>query len=135
FVALLLALLPLPVPAVVDQVLSRVAAALVPAALLGVGLRLELGRPERPGALAFGLAAKLGVGPAALLACALAVGAEGESLRVTLLEAGMPPMISAGALAVSSGLAPGLAAGLVGWGLVAALGTLPLLARLGAAWL
>ena len=53
-----------------------------------------------------------------------------ELLKVAVLEAGMPAMITAGALAMLAGLAPELAAALVGYGVVLGMLTLPVLARL-----
>jgi predicted permease len=46
--------------------------------------------------------------------------------QASVLESAMPPMITAGALAISHRLAPGLAAALVGYGTVLALLSLPL---------
>jgi predicted permease len=43
-----------------------------------------------------------------------------------VLEAAMPPMITSAALAAMAGLAPELAAAMVGYGTLAAMATLPL---------
>lgn len=51
-------------------------------------------------------------------------------LRATVLEAAMPSMITAAALAIAHGLAPRLAAALVGYGIVLSMATLPLWAAL-----
>ncbi len=80
--------------------------------------------------LLWGLGVKLVDSPlAALLLCRLA-GLESEAAQVAVFEAGMPPMVSAGALAISAGLSAELTAALVGFGIPAAFLTLPLLYRL-----
>ena len=45
--------------------------------------------------------------------------------QVAVLESAMPTMVTAAALAISHGLAPRLAAALVGYGIVLAMATLP----------
>ena len=63
-----------------------------------------------------------------------AVLSPASKLRANVLESAMPTMISAAALAMAHGLAPRLAAALVGYGIVLCLATLPawawLLARI-----
>jgi len=49
------------------------------------------------------------------------------AVKVSVFEAGMPPMVTAGALALIAGLAPELTAALVGLGLMVSFLTLPLL--------
>ena len=49
--------------------------------------------------------------------------------RATVLEAAMPPMVTAGALAIAQQLAPRLAAAMVGYSLLLSLLTLPLRAQ------
>ena len=49
-----------------------------------------------------------------------------EVALTTLLESAMPPMITAGALAINAGFAPKLSAALVGYGIVFALFSLQL---------
>jgi len=44
---------------------------------------------------------------------------------VAVLESAMPTMVTAAALSISHGLAPRLAAALVGYGIVLAMATLP----------
>ncbi|HEY0505178.1 MAG TPA: AEC family transporter [Lysobacter sp.] len=112
--------------------LQRLSDALLPLAMLTIGLsvRLTLPRDElRP--LAAGLALKLVAMPALALALVPLLGLQGEMARTTVLEAAMPPMVTAGALAIAHGLAPRLAAAMVGYGLLLSLLTLPLWAALG----
>jgi predicted permease len=133
FIALVLGCLPWTRPALLRAVITPLGDMLVPLAMFAVGLKLEL-RPRalaQPGALAFGLFTKMLVLPL-LVALGLRAfgGTHGEAARVAVLEAGMPPMISAGALAAMAGLAPELAAALVGYGVLLALISVPLLAGL-----
>ncbi len=130
FVALLLALVPVEHPAWLDAALERVGAALVPVAMFAVALKMKLRWPEQRSALAFGLLAKMVLLPALALLLARLTGAPEPVLRVNVMESAMPPMITAGALAVSAGLAPELAAALVGWGIVLSIVSLPVLTML-----
>ena len=57
------------------------------------------------------------------------LGLRGEMARATVLEAAMPPMVAAGALAIAQQLASWLAAAMVGYGWPLSLATLPLWAR------
>lgn len=61
----------------------------------------------------------------ALATCAL-FGLGGDLRAPAVHEAAMPPMITAGALLSMAGLAPELAAALVGYGIVRSMATLPL---------
>ena len=54
-----------------------------------------------------------------------AIGMASPAREVVVLESGMPAMISAAALAGAHGLAPRLAAALVGYGILLAMATLP----------
>lgn len=130
FIALVLALLPFAHPAWFDAALEKIGAALVPTAMFAVGLRTRITPPDNARALAVGLLLKLGVMPALALAVALAVGASPDILNVVVLETAMPPMITAGVLAMAAGLAPDLAAAFVGWGIVLGLFSVPAWAAL-----
>lgn len=111
--------------------LQRLSDALLPLAMLTIGLSVRLVLPrEELKPLLTGLSLKLAAMPA--LSCALVplLGLHGEMARATVLESAMPPMVTAGALAIAHGLAPRLAAAMVGYGLLLALLTLPLWASL-----
>lgn len=106
--------------------LRRLAEAMLPLVMLAVGLsiRLRLPRDEvRP--LATGLVLKLLVVPALALPVSLLFAMPDAMLRANVLESAMPAMVSAAALAMAHGLAPRLAAALVGYGIVLSLFTLP----------
>lgn len=65
----------------------------------------------------------------ALLFCRV-FGLNNLPSRVAILESGMPPMVSAGALAIMAGLSPELTAAMVGLGILLSFLTLPLLFQL-----
>lgn len=113
--------------------LQRLSDALLPLAMLTIGLsvRLTLPRDElKP--LGVGLLLKLALMPALAWLLVPLLGLQGEMARTTVLEAAMPSMVTAGALAIAHGLAPRLAAAMVGYGLLLSLLTLPLWATVGA---
>lgn len=119
-------------PAWLDNGLQRLSDALLPLAMLTIGLSVRFALPRdelKP--LAAGLALKLAVMPALALALVPWLGLHGEMARTTVLEAAMPSMVTAGALAIAHGLAPRLAAAMVGYGLLLSLLTLPLWALWG----
>lgn len=115
-----------PYPEKLAQALQTVATTLVPVVMTAIGLQLRLRVPPRVVVpLGFGLAVKLLVAPlTALLVCRLA-GLGGMVVDVSILEAAMPPMVTAGALAVIAGLEADLAVALIGIGIVLSFGTLP----------
>jgi predicted permease len=129
-VALLLAFTPLPRFAILQPLWARLSDVLVPLAMFAVGLRLTLRLPRPRSAFFAGLGIKLGLMPALAWAFARAVQAPPTLTQVIVLEAGMPPMISAGVVAAAAGLAPELAAGLVGYGVLLGLVVLPAWAAL-----
>lgn len=130
FIALLLALLPLPLPTFVQPLLTTASAALVPLAMFSVGMKMRLTPPRPRRVFALGLILKLGVLPALAWALATAVGVPKSVLQVSVLESAMPTMITAGAVIMAAGLVPELVAAFVGWGLVISLLTVPLWAHL-----
>jgi predicted permease len=115
-----------PYPEKLAQALQNIALTLVPVVMTAIGLQLRLRVPPKVVApLGFGLAVKLLVAPlSALLVCRLS-GLSGMVADVSILEAAMPPMVTAGALAVIAGLDADLAAALIGIGIVLSFGTLP----------
>lgn len=118
-------------PAWVAGGLQRLSDALLPLAMLTIGLSVKLALPRdelKP--LAAGLLLKLALLPALALPLVRLLGLHGEMARTTVLESAMPSMVTAGALAISHGLAPRLAAAMVGYGLLLSLLTLPLWAGL-----
>lgn len=133
FVALLLALAlrPLPAPAPLLALFSALAVTLVPTVMIAVGFQLNPRlEPGTMKPLVFGICGKLILAPLlALMTCHL-LGLNSLAARVAVLEAGMPPMVSAGALAIMAGLSPQLSAAMVGLGILLSFLTLPLLFQL-----
>ena len=115
-----------PYPEKLALALQNVAVTLVPVVMTAIGLQLRLRLPSRVLApLGFGLAVKLLVAPlGALLLCRMA-GLTGMVVDVSILEAAMPPMVTAGALAVVAGMEAELAVALVGIGIILSFGSLP----------
>lgn len=129
FQALVLALVLIPVsyPPMVDSVLARLGSTLAPLALFSIGYQLRLGdlRGNMP-ALATGLAFKLILGPALMLAVYAGVlGIEHRATRITVFEAAMGPMLGGAIVAVEHKLNPELVALMVGIGIPLSFLTLP----------
>lgn len=117
-------------PAWFAGALQRLSDALLPLAMLTIGLSVKLALPRdelKP--LATGLFLKLLAMPALAWLLMRAMGMGGDMARATVLESAMPSMVTAGALAISHNLAPRLAAAMVGYGLLLSLLTLPFWAR------
>jgi len=117
-------------PAWIAGGLQRLSDALLPLAMLTIGLSVKLALPRdelKP--LATGLLLKLLAMPALAWLLVRAMGMGGDMARATVLESAMPSMVTAGALAISHRLAPRLAAAMVGYGLLLSLLTLPFWAR------
>ena len=112
--------------------LQRLSDALLPLAMLTIGLSVRLTLPrEELKPLAAGLALKLALLPALTAVLVPLLGLPAEMARTTVLESAMPPMVTAGALAIAHNLAPRLAAAMVGYGVLLSLLTLPLWAQWG----
>jgi len=130
FIALVLAFILRTVtyPPVAINLLKVLSSTLVPLVMIAVGFKLKLRlSKEVLSQLSIGLSIKLIAAPiVALLLCKLA-GFAGEPVRVSIFESGMPPMVSAGAMAIMANLAPDLTAALVGIGIVLSFVTLPFL--------
>jgi len=128
FIVLVLALIFVPAapPAAVDAPLRQLAGALLPLAALAIGMQMKLALPRQQIApLVFGLFAKLILLPATALGLCWLFGLDGPMRAAAVLEAAMPPMITAAALLTLAGLGPELAAALVGYGIVGSIVTLP----------
>ena len=100
---------------------------LLPLVTLAIGMSLKLRLvAEHRLPLVIGLTGKLLVLPALALLMVWAFGARSDIAQVAVLEAAMPPMITAAALLSSARLAPPLASALVAWGVVLSALTVPL---------
>lgn len=130
FLALLIALFlakPLQQPDVAKS-FSMIGSSLVPVVMFAIGLQLKIKlAPGQAQAFFYGLGVRLLVLPFVILFVCQFIGIDSDASRIAVFEAGMPPMVTAGAMAMSAGLAPGLAAALVGWGVLLSFATLSLL--------
>jgi len=121
-----LALRPWPYPEAVATALHGIAQSLTPLVMTAIGLQLRW-RLERSvlGPLSYGLLIKLLIAPVAALGVCRLLGMSGLPVDIAVFEAGMPPMVTAGALAVVAGMESELAVALVGIGIIASFATLP----------
>lgn len=113
-------------PEFVHALIDGLSATLVPVVMIAVGYQLHFrfNRSElNPMMSALGI--KLIVMP--LIAWLIWKSASEQDLavNVSIFQAAMPPMISAGALAIMAGLAPRLVSGIIGFGILFSLVTLP----------
>jgi len=121
FISLILALffIGIPFSQEITNVLTILANTIVPIALVAVGLQLQLklpGHEVKPFGMA--LLIKLAIAPMIALAIVKTAGWSNLAASVSVMEAGMAPMITAGAMASLSGLAPRLSSAIVGYGIL-----------------
>jgi malate permease and related proteins len=117
-------------PQLVRYVLDALAALLVPLAMLAVGLNLRLRSAAgdvQP--LLFGLGIKMLLAPVFALGLA-ALLLPNPQHAVVVLQASMPPMATAAALAANANLRPNLAAAMAGFGVLIAMVWTPILLHL-----
>lgn len=113
-------------PGWLSQVFSLLAMTLVPAVMVAVGLQLKLRVPaDDLTPLVVSLSLKLVVLPLILFGLFWITGLNGLAVQVSLLEAAMPPMITAGAIAIAAGLQPRLVSAIIGYGVLCSAVTLP----------
>lgn len=120
-------LIPVPFPDWLVTVLQKLGDTLTPLALASVGFQLRLSHISgelKP--LGLGLLYKLVIGPALLTLLFVGImGGSGEVMQVTLFEAAMAPMITAGIIAVDHDLNPPLVTLMLGIGIPLSFLTLP----------
>jgi len=117
-----------PYPDAMVRGLEPLAGMLTPLVMTAVGFQLSIRlSPTVLRPLGFGLAVKLAVAPLVALTACYLLGLNGLATEVSVFEAGMPPMVTAGALAGAAGMLPELAAALVSLGMALAFVTLPVL--------
>lgn len=128
FIALMVALLlrGSPYPSLLQNLIDQLSATLVPLIMIAVGYSFQWGMSgERFSPIAVGLSIKLLLMPLLVWLGCHWLGLSGKAVNVSIFEAAMPPMISAGAIAITAGLAPRMVTALVGFGLIASFITLP----------
>jgi predicted permease len=102
---------------VILSVLSSLAGTIVPLALVAVGLQLRFKLPPediKPFLSALGI--KLLLAPLIAIAVCYIFSWQNQAGLVSIMDAGMGPMITAGAVASMAGLAPRLSSAIVGYG-------------------
>jgi len=119
-------LIPFDYPQWLSLLLGRLGDTLAPLALLSVGYQLHPGHLSgNVRNLALGLSFKLLIAPSLLCLLYLGIfGLHGLPVRVTLFEAAMPPMITAGIIAAEQGINPSLASMMVALGIMVSFFTL-----------
>jgi len=130
FIALVAAVLLIPVqyPKWLETLLGRLAATVVPLALVSVGYQIQWsGLRGKLAQLSLGLGFKLVAAPAlvALLFAGL-LGGRGEVVQITIFEAAMAPQIGAAIVAMDHDLDPALVTLMVGIGTPLSFLTVPL---------
>lgn len=114
-------------PPVLEEILARLGATLVPLALFSVGLQLKLRlAPGQMSVAAVGLAWKLIIAAAIIGATGHLLGISRDISTIAVLQAAMAPMISAAILASQHDLDPPLANTVLGIGILIAFVTVPL---------
>lgn len=120
-------LMPAALPVPLDRSLHLLADALLPIVVLALGMQLRLHLPPNHRLpLVIGLFAKLLLMPALAYLICLLFDLPEDMRRVAVYMTAMPPMITSGALLAMAGLAPQLAAALIGYGIVFSMLTLPM---------
>lgn len=114
-------------PLSLSPYLETLSSTLIPLALVSVGYSLRFsGEIDYP-LLSKALVLKLIVMPLITFGILFKLGIDPIAMQVSVLESGMPSMITAGALAIAAGFAPALSAAMVGYGIIICLVTLPLI--------
>ncbi len=102
-----------------EPVLGWISYGLIPFTMFIVGLQFQVKLAEEyRSPMLWGIGLKLLVGPVVVIGLGFFFNNEALVSKVVLMEAGMPAMVTAGALAMSHNLAPKLAASIVGFGLM-----------------
>lgn len=117
------------IPVGLDHALGQVGRLVAPMAMFALGLRFRVvATTHARQAAIWCLSTKMVVLPLAVLVAAIVAGGRADpAWRASVLEAGMPPMVTAGVVAARAGLDEELATTVVGVGLLLALVTIPLL--------
>lgn len=117
--AVAMVLMPLEWPLWALDPLEKLAATLVPLALVSVGFQMQVGQAQgRSGFLALGLTFKLLIAPGLILLVYTTVfNMSGPHLQITVFESAMAPMIGASIVAQQHGLDPPLLNLMVGVGI------------------
>lgn len=128
FIALAVGLLlrDVDLPDLADALIANLAATLVPVVMVAVGFQLTFKFSKHEiSPLLCALGIKLVLMPVAVWLFWRGLGHNNLAVDISIFQAAMPPMISAGAVAIMAGLAPRLVSGIVGLGILLGLVSLP----------
>ena len=110
------------------NLIERISQTLIPCSMIAVGFQIKYKLSmQKIKPILVGLGLKLIILPLVSLAIYKFFNVNLLSLKVSVLQSGMPPMVTAGALAMSANLEKEISAALVGYGLLLSFITLPLL--------
>lgn len=106
-------------PSSIESILISLSATVVPVALVAVGLQLEFKLPKHDLVpLSIALTVKLIIAPIVAIIICMIFSWDNLASKVSILEAAMAPMITAGAMASAAGLAPRLSSAIIGYGAI-----------------
>jgi predicted permease len=118
FIFIFLALIFGEMPQIALPYIELISKTLVPLAIISVGFSMQLRLDEQKEVFFKFMALKLLLIPFIVFGVLKAFDIGGVVGITTLLESAMPPMITAGAIAIQAGFDPKLTASLVGYGIV-----------------
>ncbi|MGA0863522.1 MAG: AEC family transporter [Ilumatobacteraceae bacterium] len=133
FLALVAALVlrPIDVPEPATDVMSAVGSTVAPVAMAAIGLRFSVSGVRRLQPVVTALTVKMLLAPAVVAAVAGAIGVWGQiAWQASIAQAAAPPMVTAGIVAVASGLDDEMTTSVVGWGTLLGLAWMPFVAVL-----
>lgn len=114
-------------PPLADALVNNLAATLVPVVMIAVGFQLNFRFSKSEiSPLVSALTIKLLLMPLLAWGIWRSLGQSGLAVDISIFQAAMPPMISAGAIAIMAGLAPRLVSGIIGFGILIGLVSLPI---------
>lgn len=119
FLLLAFSLVGIEYTAFLESVLNILASTIVPFAVIAVGMQLKLVLPKndiKP--LSIALVIKLLIAPIIAIVLCKIFAWQGEIATISIMEAAMAPMITAGAMASIAGMAPRLISGILGYGIL-----------------
>ncbi len=120
FVALVLGFIfmSVPMPHVLESYLAAIASTLIPCAMIAVGFQMKYRLPKSTlYPMGVGLFIKLLIVPVVTWFFVSSAGGESIAAKTSILQSGMPPMITAGAMVMAEKLEIDLCTSLVGYGL------------------
>jgi len=114
----------------ITNIITQLANTLVPIALIAVGLQLQFKVPKKDiFPLSMALLIKLIIAPLIAFSIVYSLNWLNIAGKVSIFEAGMAPMITAGVLATTAGLAPRLSTAIVGYGIMISFLTTAVIAK------